>query len=101
MNIWGILLVIALIIVGVAVYQNGWEGFKSNFIGSSIESTKTIYSTGENVVGFFTGDNDTDLIEVGMLPCTSNEDCNNILSECNPDLCQCYTDGICYRQGGD
>ena len=100
MNIWGILLVIALIVVGVAVYQNGWEGFKADYLGSSIESTKTIYSTGENVVGLFTGNNDTETIDVGKLPCTSNEICNDILSECE-NQCLCFDDGICRKVGGD
>lgn len=98
MNIWGIVFIIIGIIVVVAVYQQGWENFKSSWFQSSIDSTKTIYDTGKNIVDYATQENSTDsteLIEVGMIPCKTNEDCES-LEECKDGACQCYSDGICY-----
>jgi len=93
MNWIGIVIIIALIIVGVGVYNDGWEGFKANPLESAVDSGKTIIDTGK---GFFGNEsvNET-LVEVGMIPCAINEDCN-LLADCQTDLCQCYDNGICY-----
>ena len=100
MKIIGIILIVLGIIVAIGIYQSGgWASYKENIFGNSIQSTKSIFNTGKNVVGYIQGENATqDLVEVGMIPCKTNEDCI-ILDECANGACTCYTDGICYKRG--
>lgn len=99
MGVWGVVIVVVLIILGIIIYQNGWEGFKAKPVQSSYDSAKSVVNTGKNVVGYFHNGNNSELIEVGKIPCKTNEDCN-ILIDCQMDLCQCYDDGTCYIEGG-
>ena len=92
----GIVIIIVGIILIVAVYQGGFEGVKENPLESTIDSVQSIYGTGKNVVDYAQGDNNTELTEVGMIPCATNEDCA-ILDGCEDNACQCYDNGVCYR----
>ena len=101
------LIILAIIIVGVIflvmMQQRGWEGTKENPLDSTIQASKTIADTGKDafnkgkeIIENFKNDenNNTNLVEIGQIPCLSNQDCN-ILDECNEDcICQ---DSICWK----
>jgi len=96
MSIWGIIFIIAGIILTIAIYQNGMEGLKATPAESVLGSAKTIVNAGKNVVGYAQGTNES-IVKIGMIPCKINEDCS-ILNECINSTCLCYTDGFCYRR---
>ena len=95
----GFILVVLGIIVLVAIYNDGFEGFKANPLESTVDSTKKIIETGKDAVGFIkdnTGNTTADLVEVGKLPCATNEDCD-LLEACGNSSCVCYDNGACYK----
>lgn len=95
MNMLGFILIIALIVVGVAIYNDGWEKFQENPLDSIINGGKKIIDTGKDITSNL--NNETELIEVGKLPCANNEDCN-LLEACENN-CTCFDNGVCYQGG--
>ena len=94
-----ILIVIGVIVLLAVYQQGGWEGYKSNPADGTIESVKTI---GEGIkTNFEKGkelidkNNQSNLTEIGQIPCAINEDCN-ILTECVGSLCICEG-GSCFK----
>jgi len=112
MNGIGVILIVAGIIVAVALYQDGWEGIKSNPAQSTIDSSKTIFDAGKKVVGVTTdaydnikskSESTTESSEekiwtkIGQPFCSQDSDCTT-LEECtNNNPCQCRENGYCYQ----
>jgi hypothetical protein len=95
MNMWGIIIILVLIVLGIAWYQSGTEGIKTDPGQSVLGAGKSIFNFGKGIV---VKDTTTNSTMVGMVPCTTNEDCDRI-SECIAGKCLCFTDGNCYRNG--
>jgi len=99
MNIWGILLIILIIIVGLGMFQQGFQGFKEKPIMSSIEASKTI---GEKTVDTFQWSKDKiqgssdSLKNLGLPLCSDNSSCNTLQS-CKDNLCSCIQ-GECFKE---
>ena len=106
MNGFGIIFIIVLIILGVAIYQNGFDGLKEEPVQSSLDSTKTIYEAGKKAVnaGKDIYDNTKSgsssetvtLTKIGQPFCTNDADCLT-LEECSDSTCVCGEGGYCYK----
>lgn len=101
------IILIGIVIVGlVAVSQDGLEGVRANPTQSTIDSSQTIWDTGKKAVkigqdafdkakGTNPSESSTEsseekiLTEIGQIPCATDNDCNEMISECeNQCICK-------------
>lgn len=107
-NIWVIVLIIVGILVGMTFLRDGTETIKTDPLGSTLESGQIAFNTGKNIVQWgsqqYNNINSANQsnsrktrIDIGQIPCATNEDCN-LINECNNN---CFCDkeqGICYKE---
>ena len=95
---------VILIIMLVALFENGIEGLKNP--NSYIQATQSIGDTGKDafdkgkeIIGNIRQNSNSEasnsLKNFGLPLCNTNSSCNT-LSECNIDLCSCIN-GECYK----
>lgn len=108
-NAFGIILIIFVALLAMTFFRDGTDTIKEEPFQSTVESGKIVFETGKGVVSWGaqqynsinqdteTSNPETNLIEIGQIPCATDEDCNEFLSQCD-DNCQCI-DLTCWKEG--
>jgi len=104
-NAIGIIVIIGAILVAMTFFRDGSDTIVDSPLQSTIESGKIVFEAGKNIVqqGQQTfnqiqnqENTEPNLIEVGQIPCATDDDCNEFLSQCDDD-CLCI-DLICWQE---
>ena len=107
-NILGIIAIIVGVLLLMTFFRDGAEEIKTNAIGSTMESGQIVFNTGKNIVNWGSQqfnqeqiantDTSKTRIDIGQIPCATNEDCD-LLDACSEIICFCdNVQGVCYKE---
>jgi len=107
------IIIVIVLIIGITTWvQNGTDGIKNAPFQSTWDSTKDItektkdgFDKGKEIIDNFKSDGNNEgsseennevLVEVGQMPCSSDNQCNELLEEACGGVCVCV-DEICFK----
>tara|TARA_Y100000034_G_scaffold114936_1_gene151554 strand:+ start:12841 stop:13164 length:324 start_codon:yes stop_codon:yes gene_type:complete len=102
----GVILIIVIVLFTMTYFREGSGGLQKDTIaqstfesgGIAFEKGKELVEQGSETFNEFNQDEETSLIEIGMIPCATSKECNELVSQCIDDSCVCQ-EGICWKEG--
>ena len=91
--IWAIIIILAITVIDKGFNKVKEAPFKET-LDTGTNTIKSIFDFGKDVVSNDETEEDTEKTNLGMIPCTTDEDCD-LLNECDNN-CSCQ-EGNCFK----